>query len=167
MLTKKIVSAILIATLTTTTVTTQTGCATWWANFKADPAAQTAAILNTVQTILSIADMVFGQVKPALPIESQDEAQLRFDQAVLAVQHGSRLLQQAVQTAADQGAKPDVAALIADLTKSIDDLQALVNVFKGRQSSGKIGVAAQTVQGAGGDELSQQVGLLHRQVQGQ
>lgn len=160
MLSKKILAATLIGSIALTTP----ACASWWTAFKADPAAQTASILNTVQTVLSVASLVFGQVKPYLPAETQADAQDGFDRAVLAVQHSSRLLQQAVQTAADQGKKLDISALIADVTKSVDDLQALINAFKGKQT-GKAGAAALAQQDQSQDELGQNVKLLHEQVQ--
>lgn len=158
---RKIASIFMILLVLNGTAAATSGCATWWSNFKSDPVAQTQSILSTIQTIVSVATMVFGQVKPALSPEDQVAAQEAFDKAVLAVQHSEGLIQQAVQTAADQKTKLDLTALLADAGKAVDQLQAMIAALKAK-APGKAG-ASPIVQ-AQSDELSQQVGLMHRQM---
>lgn len=158
---RKITSIFMILLVLSGTTAATSGCATWWSNFKADPVAQTQSILSTIQTIVSVATMVFGQVKPALSAEDQQIAQEAFDKAVLAVQHSEGLIQQAVQTAADQKEKLDLTALLADAGKAVDQLQAMIAALKAK-APGKVGTSP--IVQAQSDELGQQVGLMHRQM---
>jgi len=156
---RKFLAGLMLAIMLTTSM----GCATWWANFKANPAAQVAAVVDTIHTIVNIADIVFGTIKPQIPQADQADAQAAFDKAVLAVNHAVGVLQAAVQTAVDQGQGLDISKLFADATKAADELQALIDALRAKQTPAAatmIGVS----QNQSHDELVFQIGLLHRQT---
>ena len=48
-----------------------TGCAGWIENFKKDPVTQIQNVIQGVETVVSIAVLIFGQVKPTLSPEEQ------------------------------------------------------------------------------------------------
>jgi hypothetical protein len=122
----KFVAVSLIATTLTTV-----GCSTWWSNFKKDPVAQTETLIQSVQVILSIATVTFASVKAALPADKQPIAQVKFDEAVLAVNGAIDALHASIRAAADlQESKPDFSKVVADLMTAVAGLQAVVDEFK-------------------------------------
>lgn len=144
-------------------LTTLTGCATWWSNFKKDPVAQTQTFIRSIDTILSIATVVFGEVKPQLPPAVQPTAQVKFDAAVLAVHRSVDAIQSTVQTAADaQQDKPNLTKLIADATKAVQDVQAVIDSYKALAASSQTGAGHGTQPSAGYSELTKQVAGLKR-----
>jgi hypothetical protein len=108
-------------------VLSTTGCATWWSNFKKDPIAQVQSIISTLETVVTIATVIFGEVKPALPEAKREEAQRRFTNAVLAVEAAKRALRDGLATAeAAHEDPPNVAGAIQGALKSAEDLRTLV-----------------------------------------
>ncbi len=108
-----------------------TSCSTWWSNFQKDPVAQTESLIQSIGTILSIAHVVFGSIKPALPADKQAIAQAKFDESVLAVNAATDALQASVQTAADlKQSNPDFSKVIADLLAAVQALQTVIDEFK-------------------------------------
>ena len=51
---RKLLSGLLLATMLTATP----ACATWWADFKNNPAAQVASVVDTIHPIVNIADVM-------------------------------------------------------------------------------------------------------------
>lgn len=155
---RKFLAASMIAVMLTVTP----ACATWWADFKNNPAAQVASVVDTIHTIVNIADVIFGQIKPNLPTALQTDAQAAFDKAVMAVNHSIGILQAAVQTAVDQGDGLDLSKFFADATKAAMELQNLINDLRNKQvTTGTVGFAAQ---GSDLTELTTQIQLLARQA---
>lgn len=104
------------------------GCAAWWANFQKDPVTQTEAIIQSIGTIVHVAGVVFGGVKPVLSSDKQALAQRKFDEASLAVDRGIVAVRAAVQAAADaKQANPDFTKVLADLSNAVTALQGVID----------------------------------------
>jgi len=121
--------------LVLTTALTAVGCSgcnsAWWQNFKNDPVAQIQLFEQTEQTALNDADVVWQSVKMYLPADVQIKAQLRYDQAVFAVNKATALLNDAVQVAVQaQTANPDFSKLIQAVSDAVAQVVALINEFK-------------------------------------
>jgi len=114
-----------------TLVLAMTSCSSWIENFKKDPVSQVQQVVSTVETVVEIAKIVFGQVKNAIPPEKQPEVQTKFDQLILVVQNAKSVLQDAVAAAAEaKNENPDLVMLIANAMKAVDDLQAFIESSK-------------------------------------
>lgn len=155
---RKLLASFMLAVMLTTSV----GCASWWTDFKANPAAQVASVVDTIHTIVNIADILFGQIKPNLPVALQSDAQAAFDTAVMAVNHAIGVLQAAVQTAVDQGSGLDLTKFFVDATKAATELQNLINDLRNKQTT--TGTVGFTLQNRDVAELTTQIQLLARQA---
>lgn len=156
---RNLLSGLLLATVLTST---SVGCAGWWTDFKNNPAAQVASVVDTIHTIINIADVLFGQIKPNLPTALQADAQAAFDTAVMAVNHSIGILQAAVQTAVDQVSGLDLSKFFADATKAATELQNLINDLRSKQTT--TATVGFTLQNRDVTELSTQIQLLARQA---
>lgn len=120
---RKLIASVLIAAMLAMTP----GCATWWSNFKKDPVAQVQSIISTLETVVTIATVIFGEVKPMLPEAKREEVQDRFTRAVLAVEASKRALRDGLATAeAAKQDPPDINGAIQNALKSAESLRALV-----------------------------------------
>ena len=72
---------VLATTIVTPSLSGCTAATNWWTSFKADPAAQAAQIFSTVQTIINVAELVFGQVKPGNAASRRIFEALGFEEA--------------------------------------------------------------------------------------
>lgn len=109
---------------------TLSGCSDWISNFKKDPIAQTQTMLSQVETIISIATMIFGQAKAALPADKAAEVQKSFDAIVLSIENSKTLVLDGLAAAKAAGTDPNLGAIVDILTKSVVDLQKLVDSIK-------------------------------------
>lgn len=137
-----------IALLLAILLTTQS-CATWWENFKKDPVAQIERAVSSVSAVISLATMLFGQIKPNLHADSQADAQKKFDDAVLACVRGQLALKKAVDAAKEaQEPNPDFTKIMADIGDSVRKLQELVNGLKAQMAprglNGRLGAVPLT-----------------------
>lgn len=119
---RKLVASLLIAIMLATT-----GCGAWWSNFKKDPVAQVQSIISALETVVTIATVVFGEVKPLIPEAKREDVQHRFTHAVLAVEASKRALRDGLSTAeAAREDPPNIGGAIQAALKSAEDLRTLV-----------------------------------------
>lgn len=120
---RKFIASLLVAIMLVTT----SGCATWWSNFKKDPVAQVQSIISALETVVTIATVIFGEVKPLVPEAKREDVQQRFTRAVLAVEASKRALRDGLATAeAAHEDPPNIGGAIQSALKSAEDLRALV-----------------------------------------
>lgn len=136
------------------------GCAStsstsWWTNFQNDPVAQTQIIINTAQTVASVAALAFAQVKPNLSPADQITAQATFDKAMATLNHAEGALQAGVMAAVDAQDSTKLQALINDVLNAVQSIQAIIADLKAK--SGVTGVGAQS-------ELDWHVSILKAQA---
>lgn len=138
------VASVLLFTTAPAAAISTAGCSTWISNFKKDPIGQIQNVVQIVQTIVSVGTLVFGQVKQALPPDSQAKAQADWDEALLKVNASVGALQAAVKVAEDANqVSPNFEKLASDLMKAVDALHAVVNLYgisptaPGRLGAGK------------------------------
>lgn len=113
-----------------------TGCAGWWQKFQDDPVTQTDIALGWANSALSVADVTMQQILGRLPAEKAKEARARYQAALVAVRHAEAALRNAVQAAADaKSDKPDLTVLISSLTKTVEEVVAVVDAFKNMHES--------------------------------
>lgn len=141
------------------------GCAAWWANFKKDPVAQVESILSVASTVLNIAQVVFGSIKPSIPADQQAKAQADFDAVMLAANNSVATVQDALQVAEDaKVSNPDFTKVLNDLSTAIAQVQTTIDTYKALVKSGTPGntgvSVAPTVPGY--DTLVARVGILRQ-----
>lgn len=138
---RKFISALLIAVMLIMTP----GCGAWWSNFKNDPIAQVQSIISTLETVVTIATVIFGEVKPLLPEAKREEVQARFTRAVLAVEAAKRALRDGLSAAeAAHEDPPNISGAVQNALKSAEDLRALVRELQNMvRASAPPGSAAQ------------------------
>lgn len=138
---RKLIASLLIASM----LVMSSGCATWWSNFKKDPVAQVQSVISTLETVVTIATVIFGEVKPLLPEAKREDAQQRFTRAVLAVEAAKRTLRDGLSTAeAAQEDPPNISGAIQSALKSAEDLRTLVRELQNMvRMSAPAGSAAQ------------------------
>lgn len=124
---RKFISFLLIAIMLSTT-----GCGAWWSNFKKDPVTQVQSIISTLETVVTIATMVFGEVKPYVPEAQRASVQDRFSHGVLAVENAKRALRDGLDAAAAAHQDPpNLAEASQSALKAAEDLRALVRELQG------------------------------------
>lgn len=124
------------------------GCAGWVENFKKDPVTQIQNIVQGVETAISIAVLIFGQVKPTLPPEEQVKAQAEMDKSLFAVRASVSALQLGLNAAVDAGKpNPDLGKLVSDLGRTLDALKSIVDTYAGTSSLPGAGPTKKTVVG--------------------
>jgi hypothetical protein len=152
--------------LVLTTMLTAVGCSSaWWQNFKSDPVAQIQLFENTEQTALSDADVIWQSIRMYLPPDIQAKAQLRYDQAVFAVNKAMALLNDGVQVAIQaQTANPDFSKLIQAVSDAVAQVVAIINEFKNAPPPPQLalGVPPKPAAIAGLDDLSAAVTTMNK-----
>ena len=155
--------------LVATTMFTAVGCSgcnsAWWQNFKNDPTAQVQLFENSVQTALSDADVVWQSIKMYLPPDLKAKAQLRYDQAVFAVNRAVQLLNDGVQVAVDaQQSNPDFSKLIQAVSDAVAQVVALINEFKATPPPAtlEMGVPPKPATPVGMDDLNAAVTTMNK-----
>lgn len=120
---KRLFSVLLVAVM----LVSATGCSSWWQKFKSDPAAQVQSVISTLETVITIASVVFAEVKPLIPEAKREEAQQRFSHAILAVENAKRVLRDGLDSAAAaRQDPPNIQAMVASAVKAAEDLRSLI-----------------------------------------
>lgn len=125
-------------------------CAAWYDHFRKDPVAQVQSTISTLQTVINIATLVFGDVYPMLPAAKQAEIKNRYDHAILAIENSKNALRHglAVAEAAKNGS-PDIGTLLTNAAKAANDLRMLVREMQSLITDS----ATKTRLAAGADDL--------------
>lgn len=108
-----------------------TGCnSAWWQNFKNDPVEQVQTFEATIQVAVSAAELAWPAIVQAIPPASQAQANLQFQNAVTAVNHGLQALNDAVNAAvAAQQPNPDFSALMQAISDAVNQVIAIVDLY--------------------------------------
>ena len=127
----KLKSLVLALVLAATPVAVA-GCnSAWWQNIQNNPVAAVDAFEKDVNIGLSIAAISWNSIKVYLPADQAVKAQLRYDQAVFAVNKSLALLNDGVQAAVDaKNPNPDFTKLIADVSDALAQVIAIIDEFK-------------------------------------
>ena len=125
---KPLLFALALATLP---VAVSSCSSAWWQNIQNNPAAAVDAFEKDVNIGLGIADITWNSIKVYLPADQAVKAQLRYDQAVFAVNKSLVVLNDAVQAAVDaKTPNPDFTKLIADVSDALSQVIAIIDEFK-------------------------------------
>ena len=104
------------------------GCSpTWFQDFKTDPVKQTDIVLNSAASIERVANIVFSQLVPLLPIDKQATFQAKFDGSVVALNKAMDAVRTAVKAAAEaQEENPDLSQVLAGVLSAVRDVKSVV-----------------------------------------
>jgi len=117
----------LIALLLSVSMVVSTGCGSWLSNFEKDPVAQTNSILGTIETIISVATLIFGDAKPLLPVDQQAKAQADFNVLILNANRVKQEAQDLLVIAKDTSNEhPDLSKVVTDSVKAVQDLKVFL-----------------------------------------
>jgi hypothetical protein len=130
------------------------GCSTWLSNFQKDPIGQIQQILSVVETVIGIAQGIFAQAAPLMSVADEAAAQTTLNNLLQDARNAEIAVQDAV-TAVEQSNAPtvDLNALMIQLTKTVDDVQAFISGLKSQYK-----LASST------DQLTRAVTVVHRSV---
>jgi len=99
----------------------------WWSNFTNDPVQVVQVFEQGVQVAVSDAQIAWTFVQPFLPADKVAQINQQFMNAIAAVNHGLKVLNDAVQAAvAAHQPNPDFAALMAAVTDAVQQVLAII-----------------------------------------
>lgn len=104
------------------------GCSpTWFQDFKDDPTQQTDTVLDSVASIEQVSIVTFGQIKPFLPANKQDEYQRKFDGSIVALNKAMNAVRAAVRAAAEaKNEHPDFTIVIAEVMTAVNEVRGII-----------------------------------------
>ena len=138
------------------------GCGAWWQNFQKDPIGQITTIIQGAQGIEQIAILVFSQLIMAVPADARPAVQAKFNKGIAALNHSMTALQAGLDAAAKaKQDKPDLTALMADVSKAAEAIQAIIDDL--RKPGGITGATA-AAPAIGYEEFVSQVSRLKTQA---
>ena len=117
----------LVALLVAVMLVMGTGCGSYWSNLKKDPVTQVSTTLSTLDSVITIASVIFGEVKPLLPEGKRNSIQQRFSHAVLGVEAAKRALREGLEVAKEANDEsPNFVKLMQDALQAANELRTLV-----------------------------------------
>ncbi len=121
-------------------LTLVTGCGTtWWANFQKDPVSQVTSFVQTVETFISSANVVWSILAPLLGT-NLPAATAAFNDVMVTLHNALGALQDAVHAAVvAQTSNPDFTKFFADVQDAVQRVMAVIAQYRG--SSAHIGGA--------------------------
>jgi hypothetical protein len=99
----------------------------WWSNFTNDPVQNVQVFEQGVQIAVSDAQIAWTLVQPFLPPAQLTQINQQFENAIAAINHGLRVLNDAVTAAvAAHTPNPDFTALMAAVTDAVQQVLAII-----------------------------------------
>jgi len=124
---KKFFSLFLIFAIILPAAVLETGCTEALSDANIGKA---SSVLSAIETVVSVASVIFGDAKPLIPADHQDTAQNAFNTLVLNVEKAKTALADALSLAKDSKTRPDTRKLVDDAISAINDLQDFLKTLK-------------------------------------
>ena len=107
------------------------GCnSAWWQSFVSNPVLQVQTFEQGVQVVLNEAQLAWAVVLPLLPAANVAAITQQYENALFAVNHAVKVLNDAVTAAVSaQTSNPNFSALMAAVTDAIGQVLAIVNQY--------------------------------------
>jgi len=157
----KKMSGLLAVMLCTVTLV---GCSpAWWQTASENPAMVASSLSVQVHTFLGSAEIVYAAVSALLPADKKAEIDAQYQKATVAVNHALTALEDAAQVAQETHAdKPNLAKEVSGVLAAVQELSALVDLFKS-SAAPKVGGVTPRVDLTGAfADLDQQKKLIAR-----
>jgi hypothetical protein len=157
----KLIRVLLVSLVLGITTGTTVGCASWLAQFEANPVAVVNTIIAGVQSVLSIATQIWNAIFPLLPVNSQPQAQTDWNNAVMSLNLAIQAAQDAA-IAAQDGKTNNWPAALGALGQAADAIEAIIKQYEQLLSGGTTGLKALPPTHI--DTLHQSITRLHNQI---